>query len=140
MADPYSAVIADLEQKRAEIDKLIESLKAFRKASELPRPIATATVVGEFTGLSMADAGRKVLMRANRPMPTADILEALEAGGLESSSENKLNTLGSILNRRANDVGDIVRIGRGTWATREWAQESRLREMQDDPGEQGPQN
>ena len=50
----------------------------------------------------------------------ADIVRELEAGGLVLTSENKINVVGSVLNRRAKQVGDIVSISRGKWGLREW--------------------
>ena len=119
--DHYAAVIADLERKRTEIDKLIESLKSFSgNVHGVTQSAPAARADGEFTHMPMADAAKVVLGRTGKPLGNAEILEALEAGGLVSQSENKLNTLGSALNRRANDVGDIVRVGRGTWGLPDW--------------------
>lgn len=128
--DPYAAVIADLERKRAEIDKLIESLKAYRQASSAPAPIvektpeAASTFVApgiyEFKGKNVADSAKIILERANKPLTNTEILEALKARGYESESAQPLNTVGSIINRRSQQVGDIVRVGRGTWALKEW--------------------
>jgi hypothetical protein len=121
--DHYAAVIADLERKRAEIDNLIESLKAFGGGEISAKPESVSTLQrahsNEFANMSMADAAKLVIERAGRPLGNAEILEGLEAGGLISRSENKLNTLGSVLNRRAHEERDIVRVGRGMWSTYE---------------------
>jgi len=36
------------------------------------------------------------------------------------NSKEPANTIGSVLTRRMNEVGDVVRVGRGTWGLREW--------------------
>jgi hypothetical protein len=45
---------------------------------------------------------------------------AFKIGGLHLNSSDPVNTVGSVLTRRANEVGDIVKIGRGTWGLKEW--------------------
>lgn len=42
------------------------------------------------------------------------------AGELVLNSKGPADTIGSVPTRRANDVGDIVKVGRGTWGLREW--------------------
>lgn len=133
--DPYAAVIADLELKRAQIDQLIESLKAFRQAGIIPPTMQNTDLTtgkdaaGEFAGKSMADATKIILLRNGQPMNNAAILEALEEGGLKSESQQPLNTLGSILNRRMNEVGDIIRVGRGIWGLKQWHSSEQLAQM-----------
>ena len=129
--DPYVQVIADLERKRADIERVIESLKSLRGVERqgsfrgiVGAPMAMAKPVndagGEFSGLNMGDAARIVIERAGRPVGNQEIMEALESGGLASTAENPLNTIGAIVNRRAKTVGDIVSVGRGLWALKEW--------------------
>ena len=36
------------------------------------------------------------------------------------NSKDWVNTIGAVLTRRANDVGDIVKVERGTWGLKEW--------------------
>jgi hypothetical protein len=79
------------------------------------------TGVGEFVGLTIAEAAKRVLAAHGEPMLNANIVSALQKGGMKFNSADPLNNVGSVLNRRAKDVGDIVRIGRGVWGLREWA-------------------
>ena len=51
---------------------------------------------------------------------TPYILSALEDGGLVLTGGNKANTVGSVLNRRFRNVGDVVSVKRGTWGLKEW--------------------
>ena len=75
---------------------------------------------GAFLGLSIPDAAKKLLETKHQQMRTADILAELERGGLVLKSADKLNTVGSILLRRFNTQGDIVRVARGIWGLQEW--------------------
>jgi hypothetical protein len=36
------------------------------------------------------------------------------------NSADPVNTIGAVLTRRSNEVGDIVKVGRGTWGLKEW--------------------
>ena len=126
----YAAVIADLETKRAEIDRMIESLRAFAgvtatKGLPIPAPVdrnfsITAydnpTSKGSFEGMGIADAAIEARRRKGSPAGNADIVELLTDGGVQIKSDQPLNVVGSILNRRYKDTGDIKRVGRGVWA------------------------
>jgi len=53
-------------------------------------------------------------------MRNPDIAAAFKVGGLVLNSADPVNTVGAVLSRRANDIGDIVKVGRGTWGLKEW--------------------
>ena len=144
--DPYSQVIADLERKRSEIDKTIESLKALQsfhlgqaishaQGGQRPPLVGGAkdsgASPGEFTGMNMGEVAKIVLQRAGKPMGNQEIMDAMADGGMVSSADNPLNTIGAIVNRRAKTVGDIVSVGRGVWALKGWI------EKNDDAHEEG---
>ncbi len=122
--DPYEVVLADLRAKRDDIDKLINSLEAFRPTSvastaTLPvqdRPAAS----GPFVGLSIVDAAKAVLRERNEPTAVADITQALRDGGLAMNSPDPNNTVSSVLNRAFQQGNGVVRVGRGLWALPEW--------------------
>lgn len=126
--DPYDAVLADLRAKRNQIDQAIQLLEALRAGVSIPRvaPSAppTQTVAAEgpgaFLGMSIPEAVKKLLASRKQAMGNADIVAALKAGGLAMGSKDPVNTVGSILGRRFDTVGDIVRVGRGTWGLAEW--------------------
>jgi hypothetical protein len=75
---------------------------------------------GAFLGMTIPEAAKKLLAHERRQMNNADIVDALRRGGLVLNSADPLNTVGSVLNRRFKDVGDVVRVGRGTWGLKEW--------------------
>lgn len=128
--DAYDAVIADLRAKRDAIDNLIAGLEAARAGGTAPAsPLAPVTnqngggsieEPGAFLGLSIPDATKKLLAAKKRPMNNAEIAQALKAGGMMMSSADPNNTIGSIVTRRANQIGDIVKVDRGVWGLREW--------------------
>jgi hypothetical protein len=133
-SDPYAAVLADLRANRKKIDEaiaVIESLRGQRalagSAPEAAAPItapnsdASATGdSGQFLGMTVVDATKKLLTARRKAVGTAEIAAAIQRGGLVMQSAEPANTVGSILGRRFYQVGDIVRVGRGTWGLREW--------------------
>lgn len=141
--DPYEAVLADLRARRAQLDDAIRTLEGLRgviaggQATQAPVVAATAKAAtpparaygggsdgdtGEspYLGMTIPDATKALLQSKRRQMQTADIVAALEAGGLILTSCDKNNTVGSVLLRRFYVVGDIVRINRGVWGLQEW--------------------
>jgi hypothetical protein len=56
------------------------------------------------------------LREKGRPMHVSKITQHVKAAGVTLNSGDEANTVGSILNRRAKRKGDVVRVGRGTWA------------------------
>ena len=66
--------------------------------------------------MSIADAAKKLLSTRKQAMGNADIAAALKQGGVVmSANTDPQNMVGSILTRRFEKVGDIVRVGRGIW-------------------------
>lgn len=133
--DPYEAVLADLRLKRLQIDNTITLLEALRSGSVAMPNLSGSTEAssqpkedgnrpelgpGAFLGMTIHDAAKKLLATRRRQMPTIEIVQELERGGLVLTSADKLNTVGSVLLRRFNTVGDIVRVTRGIWGLQEW--------------------
>lgn len=126
--DPYDAVIADLRAKRDQIDQTIQSLELLRGGGAAPgaaaRPMPSQNVAAEgpgaFLGMSIPEAVKKLLAARKRALGNAEIVASLTAGGLALGSKDPVNTVGSVLGRRFDTVGDIVRVSRGTWGLAEW--------------------
>lgn len=125
--DPYDAVLADLRAKRDQIDKAIAAIESLRSGAPIPGGGATPAAVtapadgpGAYLGMTIPEAAKKLLASRRQPLRNPDIATALIAGGLAMSSAEPANTIGSVLTRRFNDVGDIVKVGRGTWGLKEW--------------------
>ena len=128
--DPYDAVLADLRAKRDQIDQTIALLSNLRAGS--PAFVASQISVandqeqgivetaGMYLGMSIVDAAKKLLALRKRTMTNSEILNEIKAGGLVLTGADPLNVVGSVMTRRFNQVGDVVRVGRGTWGLKEW--------------------
>lgn len=125
-ADPYDAVLADLQAKRDQIDQTIRLLESMRTSGGSTAPLncqAAATSAddpGAFLGMSIPEAAKRLLASKKRSMTNGEISAALQAGGLAMTSADPSNTIGSVLTRRFHQIGDIVRVDRGTWGLKEW--------------------
>ena len=130
--DLYEAVLADLRAKREQIDTAIAVIESLR-GGVVPRGLGSgislsslslASEAGEgagaYLGLSIPEATKKLLASRKQALGNADIVAGLKAGGIAMGSRDPVNTIGSILGRRFDQVGDIVRVSRGTWGLKEW--------------------
>lgn len=126
--DPYAAVLKDLKAKRAQIDQAIQVIEGLRGGISIPGisspsqrgPGDEVDGPGAFLGMTIVDATKKLLRARKRKMNNAEIVAALKAGGMAMESADPINTVGSVLTRRFNKEGDIVRVDRGTWGLIEW--------------------
>jgi hypothetical protein len=125
--DAYDVVLADLRAKRDQLDKAIEAIEALRagKPSAVaasPAGSAPSAVdgPGAFLGMTITDAAKALLAARRKPLNNVEIVAAFKSGGLHMNSADPVNTVGSVLTRRFNQIGDIVRVGRGTWGLKEW--------------------
>jgi hypothetical protein len=134
-SDPYEAVLADLRAQRERIDHAIQAVemaRAMKNSGSTVPPVpagapkvdtgASSQVIenGAFFGMTIPEAVKKLLTIKKRNLPNADIAQGLETGGLVMQSENRINTINSVLTRRFQQQGDIVRVSRGVWGLREW--------------------
>lgn len=132
-SDPYDVVLADLRAQRVRIDQAISALEALRGlktsvSAQTETPAVSTTGGGSagglgpgaFLGITIVDAAKKLLLHERRQLTNAEMVEAFKRGGLVLNSAEPLNTVGSVLNRRFKEVGDVVRVGRGTWGLKEW--------------------
>lgn len=129
IVDPYALVLADLRAKRDQIDTAIAAIEGLQGGAATLKPVvhptapvdaAPAAPAGAFLGMSIPDATKKLLARERRAMTNPEIWDKLKAGGLHLNSLDPVNTVGSVISRRFDKVGDIVRVGRGTWGLVEW--------------------
>jgi hypothetical protein len=127
--DPYALVISDLRAKRAQIDQTIKLLEGLRSGATPATPAAEIAEApahhepvgpGNYLGMSIVDAAKKALASRRQALGNAEIHAMLKAGGLHMNSVDPLNTIGSVLTRRFNQVGDVVKVGRGVWGLKEW--------------------
>lgn len=122
--DPYEAVLADLRAKREQIDQAIAAIESLRGGASIkaaaPLPAAPTEGPGAFLGMTIVEASKALLKAKRQPLKNADLVVGLQAGGLVMQSSDPVNTVGSVLTRRFNDVGDVVRVARGTWGLKDW--------------------
>lgn len=125
--DPYAIVLADLRAQRDRIDQAIQAIESVRSGSSSTQPPPSssngstpAQEDGAFLGMSISEATKKLLQMRKKAMNNTTVLAELQAGGLVLTANDPLNTIGAVLSRRFNEVGDIVRVDRGTWGLKEW--------------------
>ena len=133
----YGAVLADLEARKAVLDRAIASLKVVMASGVLIGKFADSTPpmsdsistslgvhggevpVGAFLGRSIPEAAKLCLQIVKRKMTTREIAEALKKGGIESNSKNFPLIVHSILNRASKGSNGILRLDRA-WGLAEW--------------------
>jgi hypothetical protein len=126
--DPYDTVLADLRAKRDQIDQAIAAIEAIRGGLGSPSgqqanssgPNIAIDAPGAFLGMSIPEAAKKLLASRRQPLRNPEIVAGFRAGGFILGSKDPVNTVGAVLTRRSTDVGDIVKVGRGTWGLKEW--------------------
>ncbi len=92
---------------------------------------------GAFLGLSIVEAAKKLLTSKRQPLRKPDIVAGFKAGGFILGSKDPVNTVGAVLTRRANEVGDIVKVGRGTWGLKEWFPGRSFKREKTESGDKG---
>ena len=121
----YSAVLADLEAKRAQLDSAIAVMKVLIEqtgslaATAPPVPhIASLSEIPPraFVGLSTSAAVRMLLEMMQRRLSVKEILRGLQAGGLKP---NKYRNVYAIMRQREAYKYDIIKVGR-QWGLAEW--------------------
>lgn len=133
--DPYESVLADLRAKRDQLDQAIAAIEAIRGGSVIQMPSGSgktgainAVIGGQggidgpggLLGMSIVDAAKALLQAKRTPLKNPEFAQLFKAGGLHMNSKEPANTIGSVLTRRFQEVGDVVRVGRGTWGLKEW--------------------
>lgn len=134
-AEAYAAVLADLEAQRLKIEEAIATVKAIQSGSQIPTASAPPEMfaskpsdsslkiaLDEFHTLTVSQAIRKYLgMRNRKPATTAEIVEALTAGGQSGSDGSNFTVVvNNTLNRMQAPDGGISKVRRGVWGLKEW--------------------
>lgn len=115
----YEAVLADLEEKKKQIESAIAAIKMIAAHGGTFTPGSGAGQnlgPSAFLKMSIPDATKKFLEATRQKQSTQAVIEALAEGGLPKS---KYTTMYSILSRRQRQVGDIINM-QGDWALAEW--------------------
>jgi hypothetical protein len=114
----YKAVLEDLKQQRAELDRMIAFTE--RQIGGIGSGGGTANHAGEiehdtFVGKNILQATDKYLRMVGRPArSTEEIAEAITKGGLSATPGSVATILG-----RSKD-SQVKRVKRGLWGLKEW--------------------
>lgn len=121
----YKAVLADLEAKKAAIEASIAGIKQMLGHAE-----GTANATGSlhtgkdhpssFSKMSIVEAAEHYLRRVNAMKSTADIVSALEEGGIVHASADFRKTVSTILNQKARDKSSEITKVRDKWGLSSW--------------------
>lgn len=127
ISDPYDLVLKDLYAKRDQINGAIAAIEAMRgQGSTASGTTSTgaqkpeADIGHDLLGMSIVDAAKKLLAIKRKPLRNPDLATLFKEGGLVLNSREPANTIGSVLTRRFTEIGDVVRVDRGTWGLKEW--------------------
>ena len=128
----YTAVLADLERKRAELDAAINGIRFMIGAgADTPEPAVypqgTTNLVDPiqppkshaFFNMAIAEAAKKFLGMAKEPKRAKDIADALKQGGLINTSPNFPATVATTLRREAK-AGSVVQLPDKSWGLSAW--------------------
>ena len=135
----YTAILADLEAKKAALEATIASIRSalslgtLGQSGDVP-PSLNGTVIntygspitgtevpaGAFLGKSIPDAAKLYLAIVKKKQTSREIAEALKRGGMESTSKNFFGNVHSILDRARKQNTGIVKLDRSHWGLAEW--------------------
>lgn len=122
MAVDYSAVLADLKERRDKLNVTIAAIEEIAKtipASAASRSGPTELRPDSFFQMPVLDAAVAYLRMMKRPKGASEIADALEAGGLTHSSKSFPSTVYTTLKRDADKEGEIIKVGQN-WGLAEW--------------------
>lgn len=130
----YEQILADLEQERENIERMIIWVKGRMQQSDSAeataspaRPANTGPMrfprllpPDAFFRMSVPDAIKKYLNMTNkRPKTAKEITAALDTGGLTHQAKNLYATVYPTL-MRMEDAKEVVRVGKREWGLTEW--------------------
>ena len=134
----YSAFLADLEAKKTALEQAIAAVRSAiaMGAAGQPGDVSALSSVpstgvsslhngevpaGAFLGKSIPDAAKLYLEIVKKKQTSKEIADGLKRGGIESTSQNFVNIVHSVLDRtRKYPNGGIVKLDRSTWGLTEW--------------------
>lgn len=121
----YTAVLADLEAKRADIDKAIAGVRQLlnlgseQGTSNTGQKESSDQIQSDsFSDVSLPSAIRKLLEITKRPQSQSEITATLRGGGFKTNSTNFSSMVSTGLSRLKAD-GELVNID-GKWALASW--------------------
>jgi hypothetical protein len=131
----YGVFLADLEAKKAILERAIASVRAVMNGGALAISagdsmsmadgLAGSLMPGEvprgaFLGKSIPEAAKLYLAIVKSKQTSRDIAEALLKGGIESRSKSFNTQVHSILDRASKSGSGIVKLDRSYWGLSDW--------------------
>jgi hypothetical protein len=131
----FTAILANMEAKRAALDAAIASLRAAIAAGALG-PVGAGDFIGvpilgvgvtqnaeipdgAFNGKTVSEAIKLYLSIVKKKQKTRQIVDALKRGGIESKSDSFGNIVYNNLDRMRSVTGEIAKVGK-EWGLAEW--------------------
>lgn len=144
MSKHYQAVLNDLEQRRQSCQKELAELEQAIAFMRKPIPLQTLNVYpGKYSDMSVRWAILNLLAEdAVAPMPTSDIAEALQQGGISSRGKSFNSNVSAVLSQMTREreeteqIGSGYRIsehGRAVWEGIKNTEQYRTRQIHGDP-------
>jgi len=118
-APDYAAVLADLKERRAQLDAAIAAIEVIIGGPSVPSGSSEPLRPDSFFNMTAIEAATKYLAMKKAPQTPTEIAEALETGGFTHSSKNLANTLYTALQRSYEGSGEVIKVGR-KWGLVEW--------------------
>ena len=129
----YQQLLADLEQERENIERMIVWVKGRMAQSDSTQQIVAPVAKPDasfpmrfprlapdsFFRMTIPQAIKAFLNIAKRPKVAKEITKALKNGGLTSQAKNLYGTVYPTL-LRMEKAGEVVRVGNGEWGLAEW--------------------
>jgi hypothetical protein len=127
----YSAILADLETKKAALEQAIMSVRAamgsasgggdFQMGAGAGSIHNGEVPAGAFFGKSIPEAAKLYLQIVKRKQTTKEISEGLKQGGMESTSGNFVGIVHSgIIRASKSPSSGILKLGKALWGLTEW--------------------
>lgn len=129
----YAEVLRDLEAKRSAIDNAISGIRAMVHAganqsagtdsalhAAAKVPFNGQIAPNAFFGKSIPEAAKMYLQMVQNKQTTKEIADALQRGGMETTSSKFDLTVAAGLNRASKAQKEVVKVRGGKWALAEW--------------------
>ena len=116
MSKHYQAVLNDLEQRRQHCQKELAELEQAIAFMRKPFPPQAAHNVypGKYSNMSVRWAILNLLAEdAAAPMPTSEVAEALQEGGISSRGKNFSSNVSAVLSQMTRERNETEQVGGG---------------------------
>lgn len=85
-----------------------------------PQPGSADRPQSPYDGFSISEAAVEYLKEVRSPQSAMTIIKALKETGYDIAAANPNTSLAAALTRRAGNYGDVVRVGHGMWALKDF--------------------